>query len=80
MEEMSRCLSRRELLAALLLFALLTLLTPSALGAGCLAAREDLGPARPELHPGAVRLQRAGTCAIPRTATRPTTVPGATPT
>jgi len=33
MEEMSRCLSRRELLAALLLFALLTLLTPSALGA-----------------------------------------------
>jgi hypothetical protein len=33
MEEMSRCLSRRELLAALLLFALLTLLTPTALGA-----------------------------------------------
>jgi hypothetical protein len=33
MEETSRCLSRRELLAALLLFALLTLLTPSALGA-----------------------------------------------
>lgn len=33
MEEMSRCLSRRELLAALLLFTLLILLTPSALGA-----------------------------------------------
>ncbi|HVG09658.1 MAG TPA: matrixin family metalloprotease [Thermoanaerobaculia bacterium] len=33
MEEMSRCLSRRELLAALLLFTLLVLLTPSALGA-----------------------------------------------
>lgn len=33
MEEMSRCLSRRELLAALVLFTLLILLTPSALGA-----------------------------------------------
>ena len=33
MVEMSRCLSRRELLAVLLLFALLTLLTPNVLGA-----------------------------------------------
>lgn len=33
MEGMSRCLSRRELLAAALLFALLCLLTPTALGA-----------------------------------------------